>query len=58
LLGLNCITYDHLDNNEQIMTLLNEAEKIKKYVNNNQIKILDEWINNEKMMITAETSTA
>jgi len=55
---LNCITYDHLDNNEQIMTLLNEAEKIKKYVNNNQIKILDEWINNEKMMITAETSTA
>ena len=48
LLGLNCITYDHLDNNIQIMTVLNEAEKIKKYANYNQYNILEEWINNEK----------
>jgi hypothetical protein len=47
LLGLNYITYDHLDNNDQVRTVLNEAEKLKKYVNYNQLNILEEWIKNE-----------
>jgi hypothetical protein len=48
LFGLNFITYDHLDNNEQIMTVLNEVEKLKKYVNDYQFHVLEKWINNEK----------
>jgi len=48
LLGLNFITYDHLDNDIHVMTVLNEAEKLKKHINDNQSVILEEWINNEK----------
>jgi len=48
LLGLNFITYDHLDNNEQIMIVLNEAEKLKDFINAKQIAVLEEWIYNEK----------
>ena len=48
LSGLNCVTYDHLDNDDQVMTVLNEAEKLKMFVNNNQFIILESWIKNEK----------
>jgi hypothetical protein len=48
LLGLNCITYDHLDNDDQIKTVLNEAEKLKTHINSNQLLILEEWIKNEQ----------
>jgi len=49
LLGLNFITYDHLDNYNQIMTVLKEVEKLKKHINENQLLILEEWIKNEKI---------
>jgi hypothetical protein len=48
LLGLNGITYDHLDNDGQVMIVLDKLEKLKNYVNNNQFVILEEWVKNEK----------
>jgi hypothetical protein len=48
LFGLNCITYDHLDNNDQVMIVLEKIEKLKNYINNNQFIVLEEWIKNEK----------
>jgi len=47
LFGLNCITYDHLDNKDQVVVVLDEIDKLKKYVNGNQFIILEEWMKNE-----------
>jgi hypothetical protein len=48
LFGLNGITYDHLDNKDQVMIVLNEIQKLKFSVKKYQFVILENWINNEK----------
>jgi len=47
LVGLNYITYDHLDNNKQVMIVLKEIGKLKNHVNNDQLNILKKWVNSE-----------
>jgi hypothetical protein len=48
LFDLYSITYDHLDNYEQVMVVLNNIEKLKHFINDNQFIILEKWIEHEK----------
>ena len=48
LLGLNCITYDHLDNDNQVMIVLDNIQLLKKNIDKTKCLILDNWIEKEK----------
>lgn len=48
LFGLNGITYDHLDDNGQVAIVLNKIKKMKCHIDNNQLSVLEKWIENEK----------
>lgn len=47
IINLNCITYDCLDNDEQVMLVVNKAKILEKYLNSSQIIELKKWFYNE-----------
>ena len=47
IMHLNCVTYDYLDNNEQVSLVVEKARLLKPFLNENQFVELERWIYNE-----------
>jgi len=48
LMGLNCITYDHFDNNKQINVIFDKVKLLNNNINEKQYAHLEDWILSEK----------